>query len=296
MQVLLTGANGFLGRFIKKSLETKADLITLGTNFTNDIICDLSDSVPEIAGIELVIHAAGRAHIVPKSESEKDMFFKVNVDGTKNLLKALASCTELKTFIFISSVAVYGKTSGTNIKEDEPLLAKDAYGESKILAEEIIKAWCTSRKVNYYILRLPLIAGSDAPGNLGAMVKGIKTGRYLSIGNANAKKSIVLAKDVASFVSSIQGPSGVYNLTDGYHPTFKELEQKIAGSMHKGTPKKIPILIAKFLGFAGDILGKRFPINSDRLNKITSTLTFDDTKARTALNWSSKKVLEGWNI
>ncbi len=296
MQILLTGANGFLGRFIKKSLETKAGVITLGTNGNNDIICDLSNIIPEIPMVDMVIHAAGKAHVVPKTEAEKEMFFKVNVEGTKNLLRGLEKLTNLKKFIFISSVSVYGLFEGELISEQASLNAIDPYGKSKISAEELVAKWCTARNISFYILRLPLIVGKDAPGNLGAMVKGIKNGRYLSIGKANANKSMVLASDVAQLISGIEGNPGIYNLTDGYHPAFSELEKKISIFYQKKSPLSLPLWIAGIMGVAGDLLGRFSPINSNKLKKITSTLTFDDNLARAELNWQPQSVLDNWEI
>lgn len=296
MQILLTGANGFLGSFIKAALETKGNLISLGTSHNNNIVCDLSNNIPEIPNVDVVIHAAGRAHVVPGTETEKEMFFKVNVDGTKNLLKALEKSNGLKKFIFISSVSVYGLFEGKLINEQTPLNATDPYGKSKIAAENLIAKWCEERNIFYYILRLPLIAGKNAPGNLGAMINGIKNGRYLSIGKATANKSMVLASDVGELISDIEGESGIYNLTDGYHPAFGELENKIAAFYRKKSPLSLPIWMARFIGITGDIIGRSSPINSNKIKKITSTLTFDDTLAKTKLNWRPHTILANWEI
>ncbi|MEO7769067.1 MAG: NAD-dependent epimerase/dehydratase family protein, partial [Ferruginibacter sp.] len=260
------------------------------------VVCDLSRQVPVIPSIDMVVHAAGKAHVVPKNEEEKKDFSTVNVQGTRNLLTALEHIQSLKKFVFISSVSVYGLINGIDIREDAPLLAKDAYGLSKIEAEKLVANWCKERNIDYYILRLPLIAGKDAPGNLGAMVKGIHSGRYFSIGKATAKKSMVLASDLAKFIETIHGPSGLYNLTDGFHPSFNELEQTIAAFYKKKKPASLPMAAARLLGFAGDMLGEKFPVNSGKLKKITSTLTFDDSKARAFLQWHSNEVLKAWKI
>src|SRR5690606_36461035 len=115
---------------------------------------------------------------------------------------------------------------------------------------------------------------------LGAMVKGIKTGRYLSIGGASARKCMVWAADIADIITRLAQVGGIYNLTDGYHPSFGELENAIAGVLGKTPPLKVPMLAAKGLGLVGDVLGSRSPVNSDKIQKITSSLTFDDRRAR----------------
>ena len=296
MTILLTGATGFLGKEIQTAFKNSAKIITLGRSEDAMVHCDLSSQIPVLPNIEMVIHAAGKAHIVPKTQAERLDFGKVNVQGTSNLLRGLENNSSLKKIVFISSVAVYGLFEGKNISEDAPLLASDAYGKSKIAAEKLILNWCVAHKIQYYILRLPLIAGKNAPGNLGAMVNGIKKGKYLSIGKGAAVKSIVLACDVAQFIKSIQGESGIYNLSDGYNPSFNELENKIAKFYNKKNPVSLPITVVKLLGIAGDIIGAKFPINSNKIKKITSDLTFDDSKAKVTLNWNPNEVLKAWKI
>ena len=295
--ILLTGSTGFLGKTILAELQRrKLDVITLGRSDENKIKCDLSTQVPVIPSVELVIHAAGKAHTVPSSSIESKEFFDINVQGTKNLLEALENHPTLKQFIFISSVAVYGLTEGNNISEETSLLAEDPYGKSKIDTERLIIKWCLEHNVSYYIFRLPLIAGSHPPGNLRDMIHAIKNSRYVSIGKASAKKSMVLAEDVARFVSTLQGPQGVYHLTDGYHPSFRELEIKIAWNYGKKKPPSFPLAIVKIISLAGDVIGKKFPLNSGKLKKIISTLTFNDDKARSLLHWNSREVLTDWEI
>lgn len=295
--ILLTGSSGFLGKEIMTGFQHQNIAFTsIGRSPGNLIQCDLSNQIPVIPSIDMVVHAAGKAHIIPKSTEERNDFFRVNVQGTQNLLAALEPNQSLRKFVLISSMAVYGLVEGIDITEDAPLLATDPYGKSKIEAEKLVSSWCALRNIEYYILRLPLIAGKNPPGNLGAMIKGIQSGRYLSIGLAQAKKSMLLAADLAGFITTIHGPSGAYNLTDGYHPSFNELEHTIATFYKKKKPVSLPGIAAKMLAFAGDLIGEKFPVNSGKLKKITSTLTFDDTKARTCLQWRSREVLKTWEI
>ena len=295
--ILITGASGFLGRELVMAFKNQRDVvITIGRSAANSIRCDLSKEIPLLPLVNIVVHAAGKAHSIAKNPLESKVFYDINIRGTKNLLAALENSTTLDKFIFISSVSVYGLTSGSDISESMPLAASDPYGISKIEAERLITEWCTEKKISYYILRLPLVAGKLPPGNLGAMVNGIKKNRYLSIGNGSAKKSMVLAGDVAAFISTIDGPSGKYNLTDGYHPSFSELESVIAGYYRKRKPFKLPLFIAKLLGKTGDIAGRKFPLDTKKLKKIISTLTFNDLSARNLLQWKSRQVLKYWEI
>jgi nucleoside-diphosphate-sugar epimerase len=296
MCILVTGSNGFLGNYVCEALNKKKIVYdTIGRYSSNNVIFDFEKDKNLSLNNQYssVVHIAGKAHFVPKSESEITSFHKINVEGTKILLKALENQTNLNQFVFISSVAVYGLSEGNLIDENYELQAKDPYGSSKILAEKFVMNWCENKGISYFILRLPLIVGNKAPGNLGAMLNGIKNNRYARIGNGIAKKSMVLAKDIADLITNIEGESGIYNLTDGYHPSFKELEVKI-GKFYNKKIIAIPNIIAIILAKVGDLLGNKAPINSLKLKKITATLTFSDEKARKKLKWNPNKVLDYW--
>jgi len=297
MVCLLTGGTGFLGNFISKTILENNILVTLSRNIGQYSIC-LEHKVPVFfEKFDLVIHAAAKAHSVPRTSLEKQSFFDVNFKGTQNLLRGLEESQSLpKAFIFISTVAVYGKDKGVNISEDTPLLAKDPYGLSKIQAEKLVLDWCKQHNVICTILRLPLLAGSNAPGNLGAMIKGIKDGYYFNIAGGSAKKSMVLAEDVARSILKVTEIGGIYNLTDGYHPSFKELSNHISIQLGKRKPKNIPYWLAMIVAKFGDLLGYKVPLNRNKLMKITSELTFDDSKARNAFGWNPTPVLKGFKI
>ncbi|HEX8376325.1 MAG TPA: NAD-dependent epimerase/dehydratase family protein [Pedobacter sp.] len=295
---LLTGASGFLGKIIYSHLRTSMVIKTAGRHPKSDFKWDLSSGEFDLKGeFDLVIHSAGKAHSSPSTEEERDDFFRINVTGTTNLLKSLQRLDRLpQSFVFISTIAVYGLDKGSEVDESHQLNATDPYGSSKIKAERLIQNWCTKHNIQYTILRLPLIAGPNPPGNLGAMISAIKKGYYLNISGGMARKSVVLADDVASIVLKAAKYGGVYNLTDGCHPSFIELSELIAKQLKKNNPNNIPNWLAKLMAKAGDIVGSQAPINSDKLKKITSDLTFDDTKARNVLGWNPTPVLERFRV
>lgn len=285
--VLITGSSGFLGKSVCVLFKEAYSIFELSKPDTIHSI-RLDKEVPAFSqAFDMVVHSAGKAHSIPKNEIERDKFFEVNVRGTENLLKGLALAGVPKQFVFISSVAVYGLEYGKNIDEITLLKAKDPYGLSKIQAEKIIVDWCNKNNVTCTILRLPLLVGKNPPGNLGAMIKAIQKGYYFNIDGGNAKKSMVLAEDVARFIPIIAPVGGIYNLTDGEHPSFVDLSHAIA----KKKIFNLPLFIVKIMAYLGDFLGEKSPINSLKIKKITSDLTFDDSKAR-SLGWKSKSVLE----
>lgn len=295
MDILLTGGNGFLGKIIFRFLENDYEIKTLSRTY-GDYKASLEKEMPIFKEkFNLVVHTAGKAHSVPKTEEEKKQFQDVNVTGTLNLLRGLEKKGIPKQFVFISSVSVYGQEFGMEIDEEFPLLAKDSYGTSKIHAEELVSDWCRSNIVVCTILRLPLLVGKKPPGNLGAMLKAIDKGYYFNIDGGKARKSMVLAEDVAAFIPKVASVGGIYNLTDGVHPNFKELSIAISKQRKKKTPLNITIFIAKIMGYIGDLLGEKAPINSPKIKKITSDLTFDDSKAKELLDWNPQSVLEYLN-
>lgn len=293
MRILLTGAQGFLGRYVLNYFSSNHLVDTLGRSNTCQYKCNLANEVPAFnEKFDVVIHAAGKAHLVPRTPIESEDFFNVNYQGTINLLKALEG-QSLQAFIFISTVAVYGLNEGRNIPETALLKATDPYGKSKIMAEEAVWEWSLKNHIPCTILRLPLLVGEDAPGNLEAMFRGIKNGLYFNISDGSAKKSMVLVSDIPIAIEKAMGKSGIFNLTDGYNPSFYELSKLISNQLHRRT-KNMPYWMAKFIAKIGDLLGSKAPLNTNKFKKITSDLTFDDTKAREVFGWNPIPVLEGF--
>ncbi len=296
-KLLFTGASGFLGINVMPLLEEKFEVTTVGLKDTDDIKTNLAKDVPVLnVKYEVILHAAGKAHSVPKTEVEKQLFFDVNLQGTKNLCTALEKSGVPDSFIFISTVAVYGCEFGELITEDHPLNGQDPYALSKIQAEEFLTEWCNKQGVKLGIIRPSLIAGLNPPGNLGAMINGIKTGRYLRIAGGKARKSVLMVQDIANIIPLLAEKGGIYNLCDSEHPTFRNLERLICAQLGKSEPISIPYFVAKGLALVGDCLGKRAPINSNKLDKITKSLTFSNEKARKELGWEPLDVMDNFTL
>jgi len=290
-KILVTGGSGFLGRHVvKAALDEGSEVSTLSRSrsgeIPNAISCDISTDSADLSkcGFDTVIHCAGKAHFVPMNKAEEQLFLDVNVGGTRNLLSSLESLNDPPDrIILISSVAVYGKNEGIDIRETEPLNGKTPYARSKILAEELITDWAVRNNVGYLNLRLPLVVGSRPPGNLGKMSEGIRRGKYVRIRNNNCRKSMVLARDVARLTLSLNFDSGNYNLTDMIDPAFGEIEDAIAAACQKKIYLQVPKMFVK----AGCAIGNVFslPFNNEFFQKITSSLTFSSELASEKLGW-----------
>lgn len=297
MKLLFTGASGFLGNNVRPLLERMYDVTTVGLLPQDNYTVNIAREIPELRErYDIVLHAAGKAHSVPKTEEEKRVFFDVNLQGTKNLCAALERKGIPRAFIFISTVAVYGCDYGENITEEHPLDGVTPYAVSKRLAEEYLQKWCHEHNVILGIVRPSLIAGPNPPGNLGAMVHGIRSGRYLSIAGSRARKSVLMVQDIARLVPLLAEKGGIYNVCDSYQPTFRELETIICRQLNRNLPVSIPYWIAKCMALIGDCLGEKAPINSLKLRKMTKSLTFSNEKAVRELGWRPTSVLKNFKI
>ena len=291
--LLFTGASGFLGQNIMPALLMQYDKVaTLGRNSVNDIQADLSADVPILPQrFSTVLHAAGLAHTIPSDERERQRFFDVNVGGTHNLCLALEKSGVPDCFIYISSVAVYGCDEGTMIDENHPLNGHTPYALSKIKAEKYLDKWCTDHGVTLTILRPALIVGKNAPGNLGAMTRAIRKGFYINISGGKARKSMLMADDIARILPLAEKRGGIYNLCDSSHPSFSDISALISRQMNKCKPLSVPNILSKLRAWCGDISGGKLPIDSRRLAKMTATLTFSNLKATQELGWQPLDVL-----
>lgn len=294
---MFTGGTGFLGKNVMPILTQKYEVTTCGITTDDMIKANLAKEVPTLPErYDVVLHACGKAHVVPKTEAEKQVFYDVNYQGTVHLCSALEKAGVPKALVFISTVAVYGCEYGDLITEDHPLEGDSPYAESKIMAEKHLTDWCAKNGVILGILRPSLLAGKNAPGNLGAMVNGIKKGFYMNIAGGKVVKSILMAEDIARLVPLLEEKGGVYNVCDTRQPSFGEISMSVVKQLGKHKPISIPYWMAWCMAKVGDLLGSKAPINSYKLEKMTKSLTFSNEKARKELGWEPLDVLTNYKI
>jgi len=165
-KVLITGAAGRIGRLLSKSLKNRyiiraVDIVPIEGDFEfiQTDITDFASTKKIIEGVDTIIHLA--AIIPPQSEFDRKKTMQVNVEGTKNLLKAIIRRGKKVPFIFTSSVAIYNTTENNShpITVCHKLGITDIYSESKIISEDLIR----NSKVPYTILR---VSGVYAPDRI----------------------------------------------------------------------------------------------------------------------------------
>ena len=296
--LLFTGASGFLGSNVLPLLKENYDVDTLA--FDENAIYNvnlITDKINLNKQYDVVLHAAGKAHVVPRTPEEEKLFYDINLEGTKKVCSALEEAGVPKSFIFISTVAVYGCDIGEMITEKHPLDGTSPYAKSKLLAEQFLQEWCKKNNVVLTILRPSLIAGKNPPGNLGAMIKGISSGKYLSIAGGVCHKSVMMACDLANVIPLCEDKGGVFNICDDSYPSFHELEVLISKQLGKKRPPiNIPYWVANILAHIGNLMGKKAPINSLRLEKIVKSLTFSNEKIKKELGFVPTNVLSNFII
>ena len=296
-KLLFTGGTGFLGKNIMPLLMEKYEVVTCGITPDDAIQANLAKEAPKFdQHFDIVLHACGKAHVVPKTEAEKQAFFDVNYQGTVNLCSALEKVGVPRALVFISTVAVYGCEYGNLITEEHPLNGGSPYAKSKIMAEKYLTEWGKKHNVVLGILRPSLLAGKSAPGNLGAMVNGVRKGFYMNIAGGSVVKSILMAEDIARILPFLIEKGGIYNVCDTRQPSFGELSISVAKQLGKRKPVSIPYWMAWCMAKVGDLLGSKAPINSYKLKKMTKSLTFSNEKARRELGWEPMDVLENYRV
>ena len=245
MNVLLTGANGFVGSHILEELlcsaEHRVRLLLRATSDTRLIEHDLrwvevcygslgdADSLHKaLDGVDVLIHCAGKTKAVKTRE-----YYAVNADGTRNLVKAARAFEGgLKHLIYISSAAVSGPgTPQRPAREDAPPRPVSDYAKSKMLAEEFVRE---NARIPYTILRPSAVYG---PGDRDFLVLFKMARRHLLPLTAGGRQSVslIFARDVARAVAMCIGEQRAqgktYHLAHPTPCTVKHLAEQVAEAL-----------------------------------------------------------------
>ena len=296
MSTLIIGGSGFVGsRLISELDNIKCEnldknkspfypkITTIGniTNF-NDI--KISKSISSV----VLLAAEHRDDVSPIS-----LYYNVNVEGTKNVLKAM-DLAGVKNLIFTSSVAVYGLNK-INPDEDHVEDPFNHYGKSKWEAELVIKDWYENDPKNksVTILRPTVIFGERNRGNVYNLLKQISSGRFIMIGKGVNKKSMAYVGNIVAFISNrlevSQDGYHVFNYADKPDFSMNELTELIEKKLNiKLSKLKTPYLFGMIGGYCFDIISfifrKKLSISSVRVKKFCATTQFNASKVHNIFN------------
>ena len=291
MKTLVIGGSGFVGSRLLSDLN-KSDFYNLDKNpspFHNEItlkgdIRYLNQiRIPKGTSTVVLLAAEHRDDVSPTS-----LYYDVNVQGTKNVLKAMDEAG-IKNLIFTSSVAIYGLNK-TNPNEEHLQDPFNHYGKSKWQAELVIKDWFDKDHKNksVTIIRPTVIFGERNRGNVYNLLKQISSGRFIMIGKGQNKKSMAYVGNVVSLIKDRLEKSEdglrIFNYADKPDYSMTELVSVIESKMQIYVPKsKIPYSLGILVGYVFDVIAfissKKLSISSVRIKKFCATTQFNSEKA-----------------
>ncbi len=264
MQVLITGATGFLGKYIiQEFAQHDCEIIAFGRNsevgrnlknctFVQGDFTNYQEISDAICGADAVIHAGALCSAWGKWND----FYKTNVLGTKNVLDACAEHHVTK-FVYVSSNSVYSRTyDKTDIKESDydPQNHLNYYIKTKIMAESLIKETCAKQSISYSVIRPHGIFGVGDTSIMPRILRANATIGIPLFRNGKNLIDIVCAENVAYslWLCANAEKSGIYNITNGEIFEYKELMDKVFDEM--GLKPKYVRMNFKMLYFCACII------------------------------------------
>lgn len=286
---VVTGASGFIGRRLCESLRARGRVTAVLRHATTGpwdhvVVADLSrDEIPAHAfdGADVVFHFAGRAHAVAERASDVALYRSVNVDGTRRVLEA-ARASGVRRIVFASSVKAMGE-------DGDARAPQSAYGISKREAEEVV--W-SSGVPEAVVLRLSLVYGPGVEGNLGGMLRAIKSGRFPPPPRVNNRRAMVHVDDVvrvAMAAADHPAASGqTFVVGDGVAYSTRSIYDGMRRALGMNAPSwALPAPGWRALGFAGDVVGamarRRAPFDSEAYRKLFGSAWYEPSDVRSTL-------------
>ncbi|PHN33661.1 NAD-dependent epimerase/dehydratase family protein [Pseudomonas sp. ICMP 561] len=290
---LITGATGFIGRALFDSLSNRGAAVR-GTSRRPE---DVSEDWIQVASIDrntnwsdalthcdVVIHTAGRAHVLLEEEANPlEQFRKVNVEGTLALARQ-AMEAGVRRFVFISSIGVNGPETplGQPFTELSTPHPQQAYAQSKLEAELALRDLVAGQPMELVIVRPPLVYAGHAPGNF-ARLLGLVGKRFpLPLGRVCNARSMIALQNLVGFLElCLTHPAAAnesFVIADGQDVSTTQLVEFLAQGMgHRATLLPVPVSALR-RGLA--LLGRK-----GLGQQLCGSLQVDASKARHLLGW-----------
>jgi UDP-glucose 4-epimerase len=303
MNILITGANGFVGRTLctellrcghsvrgalrqsnsGPALTEGVETVVVGTiNATTDWKTALVD-----CGV--VVHLAARVHVMnDKANDPLAEFREVNTEGALNLARQAAQAG-LKRFIFISTIKVNGEGRDTPYRETDAPAPEDAYAISKWEAEQGLRQIALETGLEVVILRPPLVYGPGVKANFQRLIHIVEKGWPLPLGAIRNRRSLLyLGNFVDAIRLCVEHPAAAgqtFLLDDGQAVSTPELIRAVARAL--GRTARLLAVPVWMLEAAGTLLGKRAA-----MARLTGSLFVDGSAIRSRLGWAPPFTLE----
>lgn len=297
-KILVTGASGFIGiplceALLKSGKYVRGAVRSLNLSSKNvDIeyvsIGDISLKTnwrDTLAGIDCIIHCAGKAHITNETKlDDLQSYRSINTKSTKQLAEQAAEMG-IRRIIFLSSIGVNGlNTNNCNYfsHNDKPNPVEN-YAISKYEAEKTLLQISNNTGLEIVIIRSPLVYGRSTPGNIKRLIKLMSLGIPLPLSNIKNKRSFIGVDNLVDLlITCIDSPSAngkTFLASDGLDLSTPEFINQIASSMgRKAYLFPFPLFLLKLLGC---IFGKQKDIN-----RLVGSLRIDNSYTKEVLNWS----------
>ena len=297
MRVLVTGANGFVGRVLCEDLEANAHVMVRalrrGTCRAGEVavgeIDVTTDWRPALAGCDAVVHLAARVHVMNETaQNTLTLYRTTNTDATLNLARQAAQAG-VKRFVFVSTIKVNGEGRDDPYRETDAPTPEDAYAISKWEAEQGLQQIARETGLEVVVLRPPLVYGPGVKANFQRLLDTVARGWPLPLGAIRNRRSLLyLGNFVDAIRLCVEHPAEAgqtFLIDDGQPVSTPELIRAVAHAM--GRPARLLAVPVGVLEFAGALLGKRAAIA-----RLTGSLWLDSSLIRMRLGWTPPYSME----
>jgi nucleoside-diphosphate-sugar epimerase len=298
MRVLLTGANGFVGRAVavaalRAGLEPVYGVRTEGAaQFLPPAALMVVGQVDggtnwgRLGGIDAVIHLAARAHRVDDAAGDPlSEYRRVNVEGTRNLLRAAVE-GGVRRFVLVSTIKVNGERSepGDPFRAtDSVAVPTDPYARSKWEAEEGLWEMVAREALEGVVVRPPLVYGPHVTANFLSLLRAVHRGIPLPLGAVDNERSLVFVDNLADLlVRCVQNSAAAgetFLVSDGAPVSTPTLVRQMGAAL--GKPARLIPVPEKILRLVGAVTGR-----SRSIGRLLGSLAVDDETTRTTLGWT----------
>lgn len=292
--VLVTGASGFVGRTLCQVITDAGFRVRAAVRRSGAAAAGIeqvaigdigsaTDWTEALHGVDAVVHAAARAHIMNAKPSDFDLYYETNARGTACLAEAAASAG-VRRFVYVSSIKVNGEERpvGAYQPTDTPN-PQDPYGKSKWEGEQALLA--TAGTMQAAIVRPPLVYGPGVRANFLRLMRWVDKEYPLPLASIQNRRSMVsvwnLCDLLAHLIRCPLSHNQAWLVSDGEDLSTPELIRNIAAAMGR-RPWLLPMPVA-LLQLAGTLMGK-----GAEISRLRGSLAVDITATRERLGWSPR--------
>jgi nucleoside-diphosphate-sugar epimerase len=296
VRLLITGSTGFVGgalleRFASDParqvrVAVRRRVSSIPASVEQAVIGDLSSSKNlenSVRGMDAIVHAAARAHIVRAGADSLAEFRRVNVEATLNLARQAATLG-VKRFVFVSSIGVNGaQTTHKPFTSDDEPAPHSPYAVSKYEAEVGLRSIAQQTGLEVVIVRPPLVIGSNAPGNFGVLMRCVYAGVPLPLRTVTNRRSFVALDNLVDFMAvCLDHPAASHQtflVSDGEDLSTAELLRRLGEGL--GKPARLFASPVALLKVSAALLGRK-----DVIERLCGSLSVDISRSRRLLEWA----------